>query len=145
MICVKIEELRPLMEERFAQGMSFTFKPGGVSMLPFIRGGRDAVTVEKYEGHIKKYDIVFFRRKDGRYIMHRVIKIEDESIKVCGDNQYWKETITEDMIFAVVTKTCRKMKGAVYFFYCRTLWLRRFYCHVRQWIRFHIIKKGGKR
>ncbi len=113
-------------------------------MRPFIIGGRDAVTIEKYNGGAKKFDIVFFRRQTGKYVMHRVIKREGETIFVCGDNQYYLEKITEDMIFASVVKTRRRMDGAAYFMYCRTLWLRRFYCHVRQWTYNHVFK-GGKR
>jgi len=132
------------MDECFSEGKTFTFIPSGVSMLPYIRGGRDAVTIEKYQGSPKKYDIVFFRRPGGKYVMHRIVSLRD-GIYVCGDNQYYLEKITEDSIFAKVIKTeNRASDGALYFIYCRLLPLRRFYCHVRQWSYNHILKGGRK-
>lgn len=143
---VKIEVLRPLMEECFDKNLGFTFNPGGVSMLPFIRGGSDSVTIKRFEGKAKKYDIVFFRRADGKYIMHRVIGKRDGKNVVCGDNQYICELVSDDMIFSIVTGVQRgdrelKMKGFLYAVYCRTLFLRRFYLHVCRWMRYHF-KRG---
>lgn len=142
---VKIEALRPLIDECFKRGKSFTFKPNGISMLPFIRGGRDDVTIEPFSGSAEKYDIVFFQRADGKYVMHRVIGKEEDGYIICGDNQHVTEKVSGDMIFAVVTKVSRGGKEAdmnafLYKIYCRTLFIRRFYCHVKAWLYYHFVK-----
>lgn len=142
---VKIETLRPFIDECFKQGKSFTFKPSGVSMLPFIRGGRDDVTIEPFNGSAEKYDVVFFRRADGKYVMHRIIGKEKDGYVICGDNQYNTEKVTEDMIFALVKGVSRDgkdidMNGVAYKIYCETLFARRFYCHVKGWIYYHFMK-----
>jgi hypothetical protein len=137
------------MEECFDNGKGFTFKPGGVSMLPFIEGSSDAVTIERFKGGAKKYDVVFFQREDGRYILHRVIGIKGKYLEICGDNQWNKELISEDMIFAVVSDVKRNgknvpMTGLSYGIYCRTLFIRRFVIHVKNYIRRHFLRRGNK-
>ncbi len=142
---VKFEVVRPLIDEAFSKGDSFTFKPNGVSMYPFIKGGRTFVTIEKYKGGAKKYDIVFYQRDDGKYVMHRIIKaqntIQNDFYGVCGDNQWWVENVTDGQIFARVTHVEGK-KGMGGFLYLRTLFMRRFIKHVFNYVKRHI---GGNK
>ncbi|MCD8049041.1 MAG: S24/S26 family peptidase [Clostridia bacterium] len=142
---MKMVDMRPLIDKCFNEGCVFTFKPGGTSMLPCIKGSSDSVTIEKYEGGAKKNDIVFFVRRNGKYVMHRVIKIEGDGIWVCGDNQYYFEKINEDMIFAYVTKIVREGKerkeSAIYL---KTLFIRRFCIHVKDYLRRHLKKEAER-
>lgn len=132
---------RPVMEESFKNGESFTFKPTGVSMRPFIKGGETTVTVEKYIGGAKKFDIIFYEREDGKYVMHRIVKVYPEFFGVCGDNQWWVEKVCENQIFSIVTEVDGiKKKGT--FLYLHTLWLRRFIIHVIKYLKKHY---GGKK
>ncbi|MCI1785005.1 MAG: S24/S26 family peptidase [Bacteroidales bacterium] len=55
----------------------------GVSMLPFIRQGLDTVKLEK-AGSVKRGDIVLFVYK-GKYVLHRVWKIERDTALMMGD------------------------------------------------------------
>lgn len=137
----KFETIRPLIDEAFEKGEGFNFKPNGVSMLPFIKGGKTNVIIEKYTGGAKKYDIVFYQRDDGKYVMHRVVKIYDDCYGICGDNQWWVEKVTDKQIFAIVTDVEGK-KDVGGFLYLRTLFIRRFIKHVLNYIKRHI---GGKR
>ena len=58
----------------------------GTSMLPLLRQGRDLmVIVKKGEERCKKYDAVLYK-KNGRYILHRVIKVRDSDYVIVGDN-----------------------------------------------------------
>lgn len=142
---IKMTELRPLIDKSFAENCVFTFKPGGTSMLPCIKGSSDSVTIDKYEGGVKKNDIVFFVRGSGKYVMHRVIKIEGNRIWVCGDNQYILEKITEDMIFAYVTKIVREGKELRESkIYLNTLFIRRFCIHVKDYIKRHFTREAEK-
>lgn len=133
------------MEERFDAGGTFTFRPGGISMLPYIRGGEDKVTIRRFEGNAKKYEVVFFRRDDGKYIMHRVVGKKGGEYLICGDNQWRKERVSEEKIFATecgVERNGRKIKkGSLYALYCRTLFVRRFYLRGINYIKKHILKK----
>lgn len=45
----------------------------GNSMLPFLADGRDRVVLQRIEKRPKKGDIIFYRRKNGAYVLHRVV------------------------------------------------------------------------
>lgn len=75
----------------------------GTSMWPLLKEGKTRVQVEaKEEKQVRKGDLVLYRRKDGTLVLHRIIKVEEDSFLVCGDHQ-WKqmEQIQEEQILAV--------------------------------------------
>jgi hypothetical protein len=39
----------------------------------------------------KKYDVIFYRRENGQYVLHRIIKIKKDGYVCRGDNQTAKE------------------------------------------------------
>lgn len=57
----------------------------GDSMRPRIRRGKDPVTVIPLQRPLKKGDVVLFRL-NGRYIVHRVWKLGNGSVRTLGDN-----------------------------------------------------------
>ncbi len=138
---VKFDAVRPLLDKAFENGESFLFKPNGVSMLPFIKGGKTTVETEKYNGGAKKFDIVFYIRPDGKYVMHRIVKLYDDCYGVCGDNQWWIEKVHDEQIFAIVTSVGGKKKLGT-FLYLRTLPLRRFVLHLKAYLKKHF---GGSK
>lgn len=64
----------------------------GVSMRPFLRTG-DFVYVELPGETIRKGDILLFRRPNGQYILHRVMKIRKDGYLMLGDSQLEMEPI----------------------------------------------------
>lgn len=58
----------------------------GNSMYPLIRKMRDYVTVSPMNRKIKRGDIVLFRRADGKYVVHRVLKTDGLKVHTMGDN-----------------------------------------------------------
>lgn len=59
----------------------------GNSMLPFLRDGRDSVVLGKLEKPPKRGDIVFFKRANGAYVLHRVVKRKGDLYYFSGDAQ----------------------------------------------------------
>ena len=106
---VRFDELYPLIEEQLKNNGEIRFKPRGTSMLPLIRQGKDEVIIKKYKGIYKKYDILFYRRDDGDFILHRLIGFDKNNNPVIrGDNQRWKEYgITDKNIIGVVCSVVR--------------------------------------
>lgn len=76
---ILLEEANTLLEE----GRDVVLTPLGSSMLPFIRGGRDSVTLRRLPD-VKVGDIVLVRLKD-HYVLHRVIAIAGENLTLMGD------------------------------------------------------------
>ncbi len=82
----------------------------GISMYPLLKNRRDNVVLEKPKGRLKKYDVPLYKR-DGKYILHRIIKVEENSYVTCGDNCKEKELgILDKDIIAVATGFYRKNK-----------------------------------
>lgn len=63
-----------------------TLKLNGESMRPLIRKQRDSVTVIPVYRKLKKGDIVLFKRFDSAYVVHRINRIDGQSVTTVGDN-----------------------------------------------------------
>ncbi len=77
----------------------------GNSMLPCIRPRRDVLVLETVKESVRPFQVVLYRRKNGAYVLHRVMEVSDDSSYVlCGDNQWQKEYgVREDQILGVLT------------------------------------------
>lgn len=70
------------------QGRQVIIPVKGFSMLPFIRGCKDLVVLEKTDGDLKADDIVLFHlgpQEGGRYVMHRILSIDGDAVDIMGD------------------------------------------------------------
>lgn len=121
-----LDEMMPLIRECLAAGQSVKFSPRGVSMLPMILQGRDSVYLSSPPERLKMFDIPLYRREDGSFVLHRVVKVGD-TYTCIGDNQFRAEKgITPESVIAVVTAFTHKGKtysvtSAGYRLYC-LLW-----------------------
>ena len=103
-------ELIPAIEKLIEEGQEVIFKPKGVSMLPFIRGGRDSVLLRKADG-LKVGDIALAEISEGRYVLHRIETIEDEMIVLMGDgNLVGRERCRKEDVIAIAVKIIKENK-----------------------------------
>ena len=79
--------LMPEYESLLREGAELPLVVSGESMLPFLRPGRDTVFLKRSEGALRAGDIAFFRRANGAYILHRVVRAEAGSYWFLGDAQ----------------------------------------------------------
>ena len=103
-------------EKLLKEGREVVFTPLGNSMLPFIRGGKDEVTV-KAASHVDVGDIVLARLPGPTYIMHRVIDRNRSLLTLMGDgNLSGTESCTRDDVLGKVTAINgrRPCKGVVW-------------------------------
>ncbi len=111
-IKVNFQDLFPIIQEAVSAGKTFSFRATGVSMRPYIKGGSDLVTLGPVTSELHKNDVVFYRRKSGQFVLHRIIKIEQNNrILLCGDNQFViEQDISKEQIFAKLIKVEKKNK-----------------------------------
>ena len=84
-------------------GVSVTFPVKGRSMLPFIFGGRESVILQK-PGSLQRGQVVLAQVGPGRYVVHRIIKIEPDRITLMGDgNICGTESCTPSNVLAIAT------------------------------------------
>lgn len=107
---VRVIDLYPLMIEAFNSNLNFEFPINGTSMRPLLKKG-DSVTLKKID-KLKKGDIVLFRRLNGAFVLHRIIKIKNNQYYFVGDHQTKIEgNISSDMLIGKVISYKHKNKN----------------------------------
>lgn len=106
------DELLALIENTVAQNGVFPLTVTGTSMTPTLYSNRDVVhLVSTAVKPYKKYDIILFKRADGKVVLHRITKLlSDNKLLINGDSQIWTEEIEASQIIAVVKSFKRKEK-----------------------------------
>ena len=110
---VENEILIPEMAELLAEGKDVCFTPTGVSMRPFIEGGRDSVTLRKLP-QVRVGDIVLAainhqsqitnHKSPKAFVLHRVIAVDGEHVTLQGDGNLsgTEQCATADVLGTVV-------------------------------------------
>ena len=109
---IPMEAMYPLMAEMLEKDGTVTFTVAGWSMQPMVYNRRDTVTLVKPQLPLKKYDLPLFRLDNGKFILHRVVKVyKNGNYKCQGDNRWEPEdNIRDDQIIGVVKSFNRNGK-----------------------------------
>ena len=100
---MNIEAIVPIIKEGSVSGSQFRLYPSGKSMYPTIVEKKDSVMLEAPKD-LKAGDAVFYRRENGQYVLHRIVKVRKGSYDMCGDNQVWIERkVPADYVIAKMT------------------------------------------
>lgn len=97
-------------EQELAQKGFLLYTTVGRSMRPFLRSGEDLMRIEaRGEARLKAGDVVLYRRKSGRYVLHRIVKVRKEDYVLCGDNCWQLEPgIRDHQILGKLTAVIRQ-------------------------------------
>lgn len=100
------------MWKMLEKGGTVTITVAGWSMQPMVYNRRDTVTLVKPQLPLKKYDLPLFRLDNGKFILHRVVKVyKNGNYKCQGDNRWEPEdNIRDDQIIGVVKSFNRNGK-----------------------------------
>ena len=129
---VAFDELMPMIEDSFRQGLTVTLPITGNSMRPLFRHKRDSVVLSACDPHsLKRGDVPLYRRDDGRYVLHRIVRVHSDTYTLTGDAQWQLETgLPKENVLAVMTGFIRKGKAVD----CRNFGYR-IYVTVWMWLR----------
>ena len=95
-------------EDELAKSGKLVYTTVGVSMRPLIKQDRDISIIGKPNGRLKKYDVALYKRPNGQYVLHRVVKVLEDGYVILGDNCLRKEkNIKEEQIIGVLTSLVR--------------------------------------
>ena len=97
-------------EQELAQKGFLLYTTVGRSMRPFLRSGQDMMRIEaRGTERLKSGDVVLYRRKTGKYVLHRIVRVRREDYVLCGDNCWQLEPgIRDEQILGVLTEVIRK-------------------------------------
>lgn len=95
-----------------SENKSVQLHPQGYSMYPLIVPGRDEVIISPLRDHkIKRGDVLLYRRKNDKLILHRVYKKKDDKIYFVGDNESVVEgPLDISQIYGIMTAFYHKGK-----------------------------------
>ena len=106
-----LAEIEGVIREVIESGGEFELYPRGRSMLPLIHEGRDSVMLVAPQTELRSGDIAFYKRDDGRFVLHRVMSVQNGTYTMCGDNQLVLEPgIRDEQIIGVVSSLFVKGK-----------------------------------
>lgn len=144
---VPMESLIEVILLQLKNGEKANLTVTGYSMMPMLRQYKDTVQLKPIEGMLRSGDIALYQRDNGKYILHRVIRLTEEGYLFCGDNQAELEPVRQDQLIALVNgytknKKKRNLDTISYRMYCFVwvklfgirkyyIWLRRRLGHLR--------------
>ena len=99
-IKIPMQELAELIEIQLKQGGRAELTVTGSSMHPLFCSRKDRVIL--ITRPVKKPDIILYRRDNGAYILHRIVRKKKDVFIVTGDNQWQLEEVRPDQVLAVV-------------------------------------------
>ena len=117
-------------EEELERSGKLVYTTVGVSMNPLIKQDRDLSIIEKPKGRLKKFDVALYKRANGQYVLHRVVKVLEDGYVILGDNCCSKEyNIKDSQILGVLTSLVRNGKEINLNSFGYKLYVRARYAH----------------
>lgn len=128
---VAFEELMPLIEDSFRQGLTVTLPVTGYSMRPLFLHKRDSVILTACDPcSLKRGDVPLYRRDNGQFVLHRIIRVYEDTYTLTGDAQWELEIgLPKENVIALMTGFVRKGKTVD----CRNF-LYRIYAMIWLWL-----------
>lgn len=120
-----IESQIPEMRKALQNGKKAQFETHGFSMIPLLHDGGDSVILEQPRFPLKVNDVALCRTDDGRYVLHRVIALDNGGYTLRGDNCCTTEFCVGDSdVIGLACSFIRKgrvidVEGKKYLFYVR--------------------------
>ncbi|MGN0494467.1 MAG: GNAT family N-acetyltransferase, partial [Acutalibacteraceae bacterium] len=110
---ISMTDMYPLLSDIIESNGSVKITVVGISMQPMLYNRRDTVTLSKPVLPLKKYDIPFYKTNDGKFILHRIRRINKDGTYDCrGDNcRTYEKNISDKQIIGVVTEFTRNGKS----------------------------------
>lgn len=137
---VPMEALAEVVKLQLNNGGKATLTITGCSMLPMLVSHRDSVVLIP-PGTEVRGDVVLFQRANGKYVLHRIIRLTEEGYICCGDNQAEQEPVRKEQLVAIMDGFIRKgtyhHRSAIGYRLYQTVWvelffLRRYYIRLRR-------------
>lgn len=99
-----------VIEDELARHGSYASVTRGVSMRPLFKTHRDVVVILPPPPELKKYDVVLYTVAENKYVLHRVIGIDGDTLIIRGDNTYRREYVPASRIIGILSEFNRRGK-----------------------------------
>jgi hypothetical protein len=99
---VSMAELAPMIREKIAAGGQVVLRVKGTSMRPFFVSDQTDVLLGPVNEPLSRFDVILYETANGAYALHRIIRIQDEFLTVCGDALMNNECDAKSRVIAKV-------------------------------------------
>lgn len=92
----------------------------GVSMRPMLTQQTEQLLIQTPKDKLKRNDVVLYRRRNGQYVLHRIVRVRGDRYGIRGDNCYGKpENVSSRQVIGILKGfyrgekfiDCRENKG----------------------------------
>ena len=138
---IPAKELMELILLQLENGGHARLPVTGYSMRPMLEHRRSAVYLRPVDPRQRKGDLILYRRENGSFVLHRIVKMHPEGYICSGDNQWEQEFVAHSQLMAVEDGFERRGKtyshdhpgyGLYRFLWVAFFWLRRPYIGIRR-------------
>ncbi len=102
-----MSEVTTSVEKLLRNGEVVGISTKGNSMLPLMKGGKTQVIVEPVNRELSIGEMPVYMRKDGAYILHRVVDMDENYYYIRGDNCVTLERVPKGNVLGVATELRR--------------------------------------
>lgn len=134
---VENEVLLPKVAELIAAGHTVTLRVKGHSMNPFLRHGRDLVTLAPFEPKQLHPGVVVLAREKGssRIVLHRIIHREGVQLTLQGDGNV--QGTEQTMVSLVMGRVVEVIRGSNHYAVEGHTWR----CYSRCWLSLRPVRR----
>lgn len=93
--------------EELRAGRVVSTETHGISMRPLLTEGKTVVVIEPLRRALTVGELPVFLRADGKYVIHRVIGMDEKNYYTRGDNCLSFETVPKEQMLGVVAEIYR--------------------------------------
>lgn len=102
-----MKEIRTDIAEELRAGRVISTETHGISMKPLLVEGKTLVVIEPLRRALSVGELPVFLRSDGKYVIHRVIGMDEKNYYTRGDNCLNFETVPKEQMLGVVVEIYR--------------------------------------
>lgn len=95
------------LEQQVRSGRPVVSFTVGDSMEPLLHDRTTRVVIRRADRPLRPGELPLYRRPDGRFIMHRIIRADAGHYYTRGDNRCGLEAVPKDWVLGVVTEIYR--------------------------------------
>ncbi len=99
-----------VLADELSKGKAVLSGTSGDSMQPLLYQGKTQIVLVPITSPLKKWDLPLYRRPSGQFVLHRIIKSDDEFYYTRGDNRHGLEKVPKEWCLGVVSEIKRAGK-----------------------------------
>lgn len=91
-----------MIREKIEAGGEVVLRVKGTSMRPFFVSDQTDVLLGPVKKPLTRFDVILYETANGAYRLHRIVRVQNEYLTVCGDALLFNECVAKSRVIAKV-------------------------------------------